>query len=199
MLSIDMLTMFSPLSSVRSALYACISTLCGALSCLRGAPSVQGSIHGLCIHFYYSRCYSVMFRPIMLVPMFRLVPGYPLVLPRSRYVPECITRSVLCSGVVRPRYLGRERRLVVLIVWGLTLCRRRSRFVVVPCSNAYIVWGLTLCRRRSRRRLIPHLTGYEPWALPGLKSNDLPPSVAHRRLATRHRTPCYTHYTIVPR
>ena len=136
MLSIDMLTMFSPLSSVRSALYACISTLCGALSCLRGAPSVQGSIHGLCIHFYYSRCYSVMFRPIMLVPMFRLVPGYPLVLPRSRYVPECITRSVLCSGVVRPRYLGRERRLVVLIVWGLTLCRRRSR-----------------------RRLIPHLTG----------------------------------------
>ena len=135
MLSIDMLTMFSPLSSVRSALYACISTLCGALSCLRGAPSVQGSIHGLCIHFYYSRCYSVMFRPIMLVPMFRLVPGYPLVLPRSRYVPECITRSVLCSGVVRPRYLGRERRLVVLIVWGLTLCRRRSRFVVVPCSQ----------------------------------------------------------------
>ena len=158
MLSIDMLTMFSPLSSVRSALYACICTLCGALSCLRGAPSVQGSIHGLCIHFYYSRCYSVMFRPIVLVPMFRLVPGYPLVLPRSRYVPECITRSVLCSGVVRPRYLGRERRLVVLIVWGLTLCRRRSRFVVVPCSNAYIVWGLTLCRRRSRRRLVPHLT-----------------------------------------
>ena len=148
----------SALSSVRFALCACISTLCGALSCLRGAPSVQGSIHGLCIHFYYSRCYSVMFRPIMLVPMFRLVPGYPLVLPRSRYVPECITRSVLCSGVVRPRYLGRERRLVVLIVWGLTLCRRRSRFVVVPCSNAYIVWGLTLCRRRSRRRLIPHLT-----------------------------------------
>ena len=130
-----MLTMFSPLSSVRFALCACISTLCGALSCLRGAPSVQGSIHGLCIHFYYSRCYSVMFRPIMLVPMFRLVPGYPLVLPRSRYVPECITRSVLCSGVVRPRYLGRERRLVVLIVWGLTLCRRRSRFVVVPCSQ----------------------------------------------------------------
>ena len=115
-----------------------------------------------------------MFRPIVLVPMFRLVPGYPLVLPRSRYVPECITRSVLCSGVVRPRYLGRERRLVVLIVWGLTLCRRRSRFVVVPCSNAYIVWGLTLCRRRSRRRFVPHLTGYEPWALPGLKSNDPP-------------------------
>ena len=160
--------------------------------------SHSGSIHGLCIHFYYSRCYSVMFRPIMLVPMFRLVPGYPLMLPRSRYVPECITRSVLCSGVVRPRYLGRERRLVVLIVWGLTLCRRRSRFVVVPCSNAYIVWGLTLCRRCSRRRLIPHLTGYEPWALPGLKSNDLPPSVAHRHLATRHHTPCYSRYTIVP-
>ena len=146
-------------------------------------PDVIPSCFGrLCL----CRCFG-------LFPVIRLccrVPGmFPSVLRVLSYVVVAYA----------PRYLCRERRLVVLIVWGLTLCRRRSRFVVVPCSNAYIVWGLTLCRRRSRRRLIPHLTGYEPWALPGLKLNDLPPSVAHRRLATRHRTPCYTHYTIVPR